>query len=262
MDSKKTSETNMTHIIEEGMRIIPAGNFLMGSQGWGEYESPVHEVFLDDYLIDESPVTNKQFNKFVEETGFISDAEHHGFTFGYENGVYTKVIGLNWKKYSTIDRGDHPVVLVTWNDAAEYCKWAGKRLPSEAEWEKAARGGLTGKLYPWGDETPSNDLCNFGKTTLNFPQTTKVGLYPPNGYGLYDMCGNVWNWCQDWFSGSYYRTSGINSPIGPKIGETKVRRGASFNIIQVFRLRTSNRGAYNPNNSAINIGFRCVKDLK
>jgi formylglycine-generating enzyme required for sulfatase activity len=120
---------------------------------------------------------------------------------------------------------------------------------------------LVKKLYPWGDEQPTEKLCNYGKVTTNFPATTVIKTFPPNNYGLYDMCGNVWNWCNDWFSETSYNTKDNNNPNGPESGFTKVRRGASFNIIQTFRLRTSNRGAYDPNHCAINIGFRCVKDF-
>ena len=244
------------------MRLIPAGKFLMGSVGWGEFEGPIHEVFVDDFLIDETSVTNIQFSKFIQETNYKTDAEIQGSAMGYENSEMKEILGLNWKVYFTPDRENHPVVLVSWNDANNFAKWAGKRLPTEAEWEKASRGGLEQKLYPWGDSEPLNDTCNWGKQTINLPPTTDVKTFNPNDFGLYDMAGNVWNWCNDWFGESFYTNLNQKNPTGVENGITKVRRGASFNIIQTFRLRCANRGAYKKDAFAINIGFRCVKDFK
>ena len=244
------------------MKLIPAGKFLIGSEGWGEFESPIHEVFIDDFLIDETSVTNLEFSKFVQETNYKTDAEIKGSAIGYENSEIKEILGLTWKTYFTEERENHPVVLVSWNDASNFAKWAGKRLPTEAEWEKAARGGLEQKLYPWGDNEPLNSTCNWGKQTINLPLTTSVKTFAPNDFGLYDMAGNVWNWCADWFSENYYAEGNYNNPTGAASGDTKVRRGASFNIIQTFRLRCANRGAYDPNTFAINIGFRCVRDFK
>jgi formylglycine-generating enzyme len=245
-----------------GMKLIPAGNFLMGSEGWGEFEGPIHQVYLDDFLIDETSVTNTEFSKFVKETNYTTDAELNGSAFGYESGEMKEIIGLSWKTYFTEQRENHPVVLVSWNDANNFAKWAGKRLPTEAEWEKAARGGLIQKLFPWGDNEPVQDTCNWGKQAENLPPTTDVKTFAPNNYGLYDMAGNVWNWCNDWFGEKYYSEQNTNNPHGTKNGVARVRRGASFNIIQTFRLRCANRGAYKQDAYAINIGFRCVKDFK
>lgn len=246
----------------EGMRLIPSGKFLMGSEGWGQFESPIHEVFVDEFLMDETPVTNLQFAEFVKQSGYKTSAELKGFASGYENGEMREIKDLSWKTYFTDERKNHPVVLVSWNDANTFAKWAGKRLPTEAEWEKAARGTLESNLYSWGDNEPDNTLCNFGKETKDFPPTVEVKTFLPNAFGLYDMGGNVWNWCSDWFSESYYSEDNNNNPTGAAPGISKVRRGASFNIIQTFRLRCANRGAYDPNNFAINIGFRCVQDFK
>lgn len=227
------------------MQLIPDGSFLMGSEGWGEFESPVRDVFLDPFQIDDAPVTNQDFSAFVRDTGYKTSAEIKGFARGYQQGKMKEVPGLCWKSYATAERADHPVVLVSWHDAAGFAKWAGKRLPTEAEWEKAARGGLEQKLYPWGDNPPDAGRCNFGRQTVDTPPTTAVRSFAPNGYGLYDMSGNVWQWCSDWFCKE----------------SIKVRRGASFNIMQTFRLRCANRGAFNPDDFAINIGFRCAKDV-
>ena len=246
---------------KSNMALIPGSDFEMGAKGWGEFESPVHPVFVKDFLLDAAQVTNRQFRLFAEATAYVSTAEQKGWAWGYRDGKPAEILGLCWKTYATHDRDEHPVILVSWHDAAAYAKWAGKRLPTEAEFEKAARGGLSGKLYPWGDEQPTDRLCNFGKEAFDVPPTTPVGHFPPNGYGLFDMCGNVWNWCSDWFSENYYTNSPAENPSGAASGATKVRRGASFNIMQTFRLRCSNRGAYLPDNYAINIGFRCAKDL-
>ena len=243
------------------MKFIPAGSFLMGAEGEdvGEFEGPIREVYVDSFYIDKTSVTNAQFSEFVEATNYRTTAEIKGSAMGYLNGVFQEINGLCWKSYATKERLHHPVVLISWFDADAFAKWAGKRLPSEAEWEKAARGGLVQKLFPWGDEEATPAYCHFGQTTSELPATSDVESYPPNAYGLYDMCGNVWNWCQDYF-GTYNLTDNYN-PKGTENGITRVRRGASFNIIQTFRLRTSNRGAYRPEDYAINIGFRCAKNV-
>lgn len=243
------------------MVCIPSGTFLMGAENWGEFESPIQEVYVEAFLMDKNPVTNAEFAQFVAETQYQTTAEKQGHAIGYENGEQKDIQGLCWKTYATEERQQHPVVMVSWFDAQAYATWAGKRLPTEAEWEKAARGGLEQNLYPWGNNEPTATTCNFAKTTLNLPPTTPVETYTPNGYGLFDMAGNVWNWCADWFG--VYETHALmaQNPTGATHGETKVRRGASFNIIQTFRLRCSNRGAYKPENFAINIGFRCAKNL-
>lgn len=256
------NSTNQASINTEKMCLIPAGKFLMGSEGWGQFESPIHEVYVNEYLMDEAPVTNLQFEEFIKETGYKTSAELKGEASGYENGQMITIKGLTWKSYSTEERKNHPVVLVSWNDAYAFAKWAGKRLPTEAEWEKAARGNMASNLYPWGNNEPDNTICNFGKVTKDFPATVEIKSFQPNAYGLYDMAGNVWNWCNDWFSESSYTEREINNPQGAVDGNTKVRRGASFNIIQTFRLRCANRGAYEPDKFAINIGFRCVKDFE
>jgi formylglycine-generating enzyme len=254
--------THLDNITDVEMKLIPAGKFIMGSKGWGEFEEPIHEVYVDDFLIDETHVTNKQFSNFIESTGYRTTAEINGSALGYINGEMKNIKGLQWRNYFTPERANHPVVLVSWSDAYEFAKWAGKRLPTESEWEKAARGGLVQKLYPWGDSEPLTETCNWGKQTKDFPPTTPVKAFAPNDFGLYDMAGNVWNWCNDWFGENYYSNEIHENPPGESKGVTKVRRGASFNIVQTFRLRCANRGAFSPNSYAINIGFRCVKDFQ
>jgi sulfatase modifying factor 1 len=262
MQKVVTANSKQTDTNDHTMRLIPAGRFLMGAEGWGKYESPIHEVFLDDFLMDETHVTNLEFEKFVNQTRYRTTAEINGFANGYIAGKAEQVEGLCWKTYFTKGRENHPVILVSWHDGNEFAKWSGKRLPTEAEFEKAARGGLQQNLYPWGDGEPRRDACNMGKQTIEVPPTTEVKTFSCNGYGLYDMAGNVWNWCADWFSEIYYSSGETENPKGSETGITRVRRGASFNIIQTFRLRCANRGAYRPGDYAINIGFRCVKDFR
>ena len=182
---------------------IPAGAFLMGQEGGTEYEKPVHEVVLPDYWIAAREVTNSEYRRFCDATGTpFPPAPLFDESGGYFTG-----------------KPDFPVVEVSWSDAARYCLWLSKRtgrtyrLPTEAEWEKAARGGLQGKMYPWGDEADTTRArCNL-KALDGGP--VKVGSYPPNGYGLYDMAGNVNEMCQDWFDEYYYRRSPKDDPEGP-----------------------------------------------
>ncbi len=240
-----------------GMVLIPAGSFLMGSEGWGEFESPVHEVYLDNFWMDETPVTNAQFAQFASETGYETEAEPGQGAWGYHDGGYAFQLGLSWRSYALPERRDHPVVLVSWNDACAYAQWAGKRLPTEAEWEKAASGSAR-QLFPWGDQPPNGVQSNFARPPAQLPPTTRVKQFPANGYGLYDLVGNVWQWCADWYSSGYYADSPRTNPPGPPIGGTRVRRGGSWNVIQAFRLRCANRGAMPPSACTPNVGFRCA----
>jgi len=240
------------------MVLIPAGPFLMGCEGWGQSESPVHEVHLDNFWMDETPVTNRHFASFVQRTEYRTEAERAGTAWGFHAGKYDSIPGLNWRGYAQQGREDHPVVLVTWSDASAYCEWAGKRLPTEAQWEKAARGGLLGKLYPWGDDSPDGSQCNFASSPSDIPPTSAVKKFGPNGYGVYDMVGNVWQWCADWYGNKYYANCPRTNPPGPTDGVTRVRRGGSWNVIQTFRLRCANRGAMTPSACAPNVGFRCA----
>jgi formylglycine-generating enzyme len=258
-ESPKELDRTSARLGPHGMVLIPAGTFMMGSIGWGEFEIPVHEVYLDDFWMDETPVTNRDFARFVSETGYRTDAERAGAAWGYGSGAFSEVRRLSWHTYATPDREDHPVVLVSWNDSLAYCRWTEKRLPTEAEWEKAARGPLREKLYPWGDTYPDGTQANFAGKPSEVPPTTRVKQFPPNGFGLYDTVGNVWQWCADWYADDYYRVSPRENPPGPASGSNRVRRGGSWNVIQPFRLRCANRGAMPPSAVAPNIGFRCVR---
>ena len=216
---------------DAGMVLIPAGPFWMGdtfNEGYGS-ELPVHEVDLDDFYMDAYEVTNAQYKEF--------------------DPTHTYPAGM----------GNHPVINVTWFDAADYAQWAGKRLPTEAEWEKAARGGLVGKRYPWGDSVSVAD-ANYSN---NIGDTTPVGDYPPNGYGLYDAAGNVIEWCADWYSHRYYDDSPLYNPQGPSSGEPdyeRVLRGGGWPYPEFF-LRVADRRRHGPDAMGIHIGFRCAGDV-
>jgi sulfatase modifying factor 1 len=243
--------------IETEMRVVPAGPFMMGSDVGGEFEGPCHEVYLPDYMMDATLVTNRQFNRFADETGHVTESEKRGCAWGFDGHDYRSIAGLSWRSFVS-GREDHPVVMVSWRDAATFAAWAGKRLPTEAEWEKAARGGRSGQLFPWGDQSPNGNQCPFGIPPAEVPPTVPVKAFAPNGFGLYDVVGNVWQWCCDWFGEDYYALSAYDSPTGPNHGSFRVRRGGAWNVVQSFRLRCSNRGAFDPNSCAPNIGFRCA----
>ena len=224
------------------MALIPAGDFQMGSNH-DESERPVHTVYLDAFYIDKYEVTNAQYRKFIEATGHKEPRFWHDPDFNPDN---------------------RPVTGVTWHDAAAYCEWAGKRLPTEAEWEKAGRGGMAREKYPWGSGF-SHDYANFvftdGKDIWN--RVAPVGSFPPNSYGLYDMAGNIMEWCADWYNVDYYMESPEKNPIGPSSGEDRVTRGGSWTCHPDNApdlLRVAKRDHYPPESAAKTIGFRCAKD--
>ncbi len=284
----------------EGMKLLPGGEFLMGTNGdYGfpaDGEGPVHPVVLESFFIDTTTVTNEQFNDFVNATGYRTEAERIGWSFVFSGHLsaaqqaslvrhwvagsewWCRLEGANWRHPegpgSTIkQRWKHPVVQVSWHDAQAYATWAGKRLPTEAEWEYAARGGLVQQRFPWGDE-----LEPAGKHRMNvwqgrFPATNSEAdgyygtapakSYKPNGYGLYQMTGNVWEWCWDWFASDYYRQSPADSPTGPAAGERRVMRGGSYLCHASYcnRYRTDARSSNTPDSATTNLGFRCVRDV-
>ena len=227
------------------MVLIPTGEFEMGSND----EKPVHTVHLDAFYIDIYEVTNAQYRKFIQFRG-------HAEPEYWNNSNY--------------NQPNQPVVGVTWYDAMAYAQWAGKRLPTEAEWEYAARGGLKGKRYPWGDNI-SHDDANYlgtgGRDT--WATTASVGSFPPNNYGLYDMAGNVWEWCLDEYDKDFYRNSPRRNPVGG--GQTpagiiksyknnsgrRVLRGGSWFLLYIY-VRVANRAGSLPDCRGYVIGFRCV----
>ncbi len=238
---------------------IPAGSFRMGSAHGSPAEAPEHEVYVPEFWLDIAPVTNVCFAAFADDTGYVTEVEQTGSAWGVHEGHFAEILGLCWHTYATSERADHPVVLVTWNDATAYCDWAGLRLPTEAEWEKAARGGLVSALYPWGDAAPDGSQSNFAADPYGAPGTLPVCQHAANGFGLYDMVGNVWQWCSDSFGESNYSNAAVADPNRSQEGLTRVRRGGAWNVIQPFRLRCSNRGAMLPSQTATNMGFRCAK---
>jgi sulfatase modifying factor 1 len=283
-----------------GMNKLDGGTFLMGTdyaEGFvQDGEGPVREVTIDPFLIDASPVTNDQFRDFVTATGFQTEAERFGWSFVFQGhipperyrelvdatvtavGWWCKVKGTDWKHPEGPDsdigkRSDYPVVQVSWHDAMEYCKWAGKRLPTEAEWEYAARGGLEQKLFPWGDElTPEGrHLCNiwqgefpdFDSGEDGYTAACSPHAFPPNEYGLYTITGNVWEWCSDWFHPSYHVAATRTNPIGPPEGSAKVMKGGSYLCHKSYcnRYRVAARTSNTPDSATTNLGFRCVRDV-
>ena len=282
-----------------GMVQVEGGSFLMGTEtdeGFpADGEGPVREVHVDPFYIDIHHVTNAEFEAFLQDTGYVTDAETYGWSFVFQNFVddktakwaprvqqtpwWVQVDDARWKwpegRGSHVsNRQDHPVVHVSWNDAQAYCEWAGLRLPTEAEWEYAARGGLTQKRFPWGDE-----LCPEGKHMCNiwqgdFPEhntvedgyrgTAPVQSFPPNEYGLYEVAGNAWEWCYDWFSPDFHVEGPRENPNGPADGEAKVMRGGSYLCHRSYcnRYRVAARSANTPDSTTGNLGFRCAADAE
>lgn len=263
----------------KGLVRIPGGTFLMGSEdGYpADREGPVREARVDSFYLDPHAVTNTRFAAFAKATGYRSDAERFGWSFVFHSFLtpaaarasgsvvsstpwWVRVEGASWRApegpgSSIAARQDHPVVHVSWNDARAYCAWADRRLPTEVEWERAARGGIEGKRYPWGDElTPrGRHRCNIWQGT--FPDvntgedghlgTAPVSAFPPNAYGLYNMSGNVWEWCADAFS-----------------PDTRVIRGGSYLCHESYcnRYRVAARSGNTPDSTTGNMGFRCALD--
>ena len=222
-------------------------------------ELPVHTVYLNAFYIDKYEVTNAQYAEFLNTYGKNVDAAGHELLDIGDSGCLIERVGDTYKPKSGYE--NHPVIYVSWYGAAAYAQFYGKRLPTEAEWEKAARGGLVGKRYPWGDNI-SHDDANYSRTggrdTWN--GTSPVGSFPPNGYDLYDMAGNVWDWCSDWYDGNYYSNSPKNNPQGPNNGSRRVLRGGSWYLNTVL-LRCALRVNLVPADTVIYNGFRCAQDL-
>ena len=236
------------------MVLIPAGEFQMG--GAYSEERPVHTVNLDAFYIDKYEVTNAQYKKFLEAN---PQWRKDQIDRKYHNMQYLQ----DWDENDYPGgKGDYPVAYVSWYAAKAYAEWAGKRLPTEAEWEKAARGGLVGKQYPRGNRITHDDANyggSFGKDFWN--GTSPVASFPPNGYGLYDVAGNILEWCADWYDSEYYARSPKENPRGPSSGEIRVRRGGSWSggpgILRVAcRLHEGSDAALD------DTGFRCVQDIK
>ena len=254
-------------------------------------EGPVREVTLSPFWMDAYAVTNAQFAAFVTATGYQTEAERFGWSFVFygflppnapptravpEAPWWRQVFGACWNHpegpRSSVDaRLNHPVVHVSWNDAVAYANWAGKRLPTEAEWEYAARGGLEQKLYPWGDRLVPNKKhrCNIWQGTFPTNNTAKDGYlgtapvdaFEPNGYGLYTMTGNTWEWCADWW-GVEHEDGPRLDPRGPEGGHAKVIKGGSYLCHASYcnRYRVAARTQNTPDSATGHISFRLVRD--
>ncbi len=282
-----------------GMALLPDGTFLMGSEDADarqkDGEGPPREVTVSAFEIDRTAVTNAQFEAFVAATGHRTEAESFGWAYVFK-GLLPKprqrrlaatqdvpaapwwlaVQGACWRKpegpgSSLKGRRHHPVVQVSWNDAVAFCDWAGKRLPTEAEWEYAARGGLVGKRFPWGDELMQGGQhrCNIWQGRFPDTNTEDDGYfgtapatsYRANGFGLYNMVGNVWEWCADWFSRDWHLTHTSVDPAGPASGAGRVLRGGSYLCHDSYcnRYRVAARYSNTPDTATGNAGFRCAK---
>jgi len=296
-----------------GMIWIPGGQFAMGSKTGAEDCRPIHQVTVDGFWMDETEVTNRQFEKFVDATGYVTVAERKPDPKDFPGASPEMLVpgaivftppdhrvaldnalqwwrwqpGANWRhpegpESSIKNRMDHPVVQVAWEDAAAYAKWAGKRLPSEAEWEFAARGGLNQQTYVWGEEKHPGKKWLANIWTGEFPsKNTKadgyvysapVKSFPANGYGLYDMAGNVWEWTNDWYRPDYYAKSPDKNPRGPansydpqeKGVPKKVTRGGSFLCSDEYCIgyQPGIRSKTSPDTGLQHTGFRCVQSLR
>lgn len=212
------------------MVFIPGGIFTMGSDEGDPDERPSHEVNIKPFYIDVHEVTSRQFRKFLEETGYREPDFWH----------------------PDLDRPEDPVVGVSWSDAVEYASWIDKRLPTEAEWEYAARGGVFNKKYPWGDD-PDMQYANFNSFGI-----APAKSFKPNEYGIHDMIGNVWEWCADWYGREFYSTSPAKNPKGPVTGTYKVLRGGAW-YSNEQKVRVANRYYSLPDARSFHIGFRCVR---
>ena len=281
------------HQIEQCL--VPAGAFWMGdSYGDGnrqDGEHPVHEVALKEFQIDATSVANADFARFVDATGYLTEAERFGYSAVFHLAIEARpsqvmhpasatpwwlgVMGADWHhpggSLSGIDGlEDHPVVHVSWNDAQAYCNWAGRRLPTEAEWEYASRGGTDGARYPWGNEILKDGTWQVNIWQGQFPThntiedgfltTAPVRTFRPNGYGLWQTVGNVWEWCADWYHPAYYGLSPKRNPAGPEGGSAKVLRGGSYLCHDSYcnRYRNAARSSNTPDSSMSNAGFRTV----
>jgi len=280
----------------EGLVSLPGGEFVMGTdtrEGFpADGEGPSRLVRVSPFYISPHAVTNAEFQRFADATGYVTEAEKFGWSYVFHLFVseetkrqvvsvpqnapwWYAVNGAYWAKpegpdSDVRDRMNHPVVHVSWNDAEAYCRWSGQRLPTEAEWEYAARGGLERKTYPWGDllKPDGEHRCNIwqGKFPIKnnasdgYEGTAPVDAYKPNGYGLYNMSGNVWEWCADWFSPAYHKATSNDNPRFGQPTDKRSMRGGSYLCHRSYcnRYRVAARSSNTPDSSGGNTGFRVV----
>ena len=237
---------------------IPQGEFTMGSDQYDD-EKPVQRIFLADYHLDKTPVTNKQFAAFVASTFYVTDAEKNGYGMVRKNRAWEKAPGASWKnpdpsrRPSSHKQDDFPVTQVSYRDAQAYCRWAKKDLPTEAQWEKAARG-QNGSVYPWGDNLPDDTRANFNNPDGGLVAVGKFGKNGESAFGVSGMAGNVYQWCRDWYAPGVRE---YRDPLGPQSGSEAVVKGGSF-IEGPVSLRSANRDHYPPDFSSNLFGFRCA----
>jgi sulfatase modifying factor 1 len=277
----------------QGLVAIAACDFLMGNDGPdavpGDGEGPVRRVSLSAFSIAPAAVTNREFGEFVRATRYVTEAERAGSSFVFFRQAsatvragsrqvarampwWLAVEHASWQRPEgpgthIYERLDHPVVHVSWNDALAYCAWASVRLPTEAQWECAARGGLKGRRFPWGDELMRNGepRCNVwrgafpnGQAQARQPGTVRAASGEPNGFGLFNTCGNVWEWCADWYHARYHTATTVNDPFCAVPTGHRTLRGGSFLCHDSYcnRYRVAARHSNTPGSAASNIGFR------
>ena len=263
----------------DSMVPIPGSTFRMGND-FSPYsdQRPAHDVSVAPFSMDTHEVTNRQFARFVAQSDYLTTAEQQGwsYTFNRADDQWRRTQGADWRhpggSHTDITgREDRPVVHVSWYDARAYARWLGARLPTEAEWERAARGGLRDADFPWGCKEAVN-----GKYQANYWQgwfpdddlgvdgfdtVAPVGSYQPNRFGLFDVAGNVWEWCADWYDEDYYRISPRDNPAGPAEGKMRVQRGGSWLSAENYGpgYRVSVRSKRPPDASYEDVGFRCAR---
>ena len=275
---------------------IHARTFTMGNEGVdavpADGEGPVRRVSLDVFSIAATTVTNRAFGDFVRATRYVTDAERLRSSFVFylqmppetrkqfrhavrDTPWWLSVVDASWQRpmgpgSHIYDRLDHPVVHISWNDAQAYCAWTSTRLPTEAEWECAARGGLEDCRFPWGDDLTQNGVprCNVWRGA--FPNSPDAGWWPepvaaadgePNGFGLINACGNVWEWCADWFSPTYHHETAVENPLFAQSTGRRSMRGGSFLCHDSYcnRYRVAARSSNTPDSASSNLGFRVAK---